>query len=447
MQLVSEVLAVKVAIVLSFVLVVAQCNAQSVPPAPESPAIAALATRLAGSDANALPEFWATVQSRHTPLIEKIPGDENHVLATFLWHGDNTTKDVVLMAQPNGVEMLHDASSHLLRLPGTDVWYRTHRLPVDAEFSYLLSINPPSASQPSSTDALQSTLVADPLNPLHYRILTGPVRSIARMPAVPEDPWLKRSDSASLELREYTIHSTVLAKEPDRKLWIYTTPGEIRHPNLLVLLDAEMYMKAVPAPLMLGSLYSAGKIGPTIAVFVDSGSDTWLSDHYFDDAYVRFLADEVVPWVESQYHFKAGHKHTIIGGESIEGMTAAFAALRRPDVFGGVISQSGSFWINNHDADNGEPEWLARQFARGDRLDVFFCLDAGRMEFVRNDGDRIFPQFVPGVTNLLASTRHLRDVLVAKGYRLYYSETYGDHEPLRWSRTLPELLVAAMASH
>lgn len=418
-------------------------------PAPESPTIAALARDVATVGASGLTAFWAEMRRRQTPLVELLPGDDQHVLATFLWRGDASTKDVVLMAQPNGVEMLHDTSSHLVHLAGTDVWYRTHRLPVDAEFSYLLSINPPGTPQPSgyvasASRSLQATLVADPLNPLQYRILTGPLRSIARMPAVPDDPWVKQGGSTSSLLREYTLHSVKLTKEPDRKLWVYTTPGEIRNPDLLILLDADIYTKAVPAPAMLASLYSGGQIAPTVAVFVDSGGDTWLADHYFSDEYVSFLADEVVPWIEKQYHFKAEPKRTVIGGESIEGLTGAFAAFRRPDVFGAVLSQSGSFWINDHDADNGEPEWLARQFARRNRLDVTFYLDVGQMEFVRNDGDRIFTPFIPGETNLLASNRHLRDVLTAKGYAVYYSETHGAHEPLRWSRTLPALLMRAL---
>lgn len=415
---------------------------------PESPTMATLASRLGKSNATTLNEFWNTIEARHTPLIETIPGDDKHVLATFLWRGNPDTRDVVLMAQLNGIEMIHDPDSHLLRLDDTDVWYRTHRLPVDAEFSYMFSINPPDeyaiGYAATAQKSLQATLVADPLNPLQYRILTGPVQSIARMPGVPENHWTSNIDESAL--RQYVIHSALLTKAKDRKLWVFSTPGHRRNSNLLIVLDADIYMHAVPTPEIINALYLAGKIGPTVTLFVGEGDDdTWLEDHYFSDAYVRFLAEEVVPWAQKQFNVTADRERTVIAGDSIEGMTGAFAALRRPDVFGKVISQSGSFWINNRDADGGEPEWLTRQFAKNKPLDLFFCLDVGQMEFVRNDGDRIFSPFIPGETNLLASNRHLRDVLVAKGYRVRYTEVYADHEPLHWKRTLPDLLIATLA--
>jgi len=426
-----------------------EVSAQTMPQRPESPEISALATRIGNNDSTALSGFWSVVGQRHTPLIEALPGDPKHVLATFIWRGDASTTDVVLMAQPNGVEMLHDSRSHLHRLLSTDLWYVTHRLPIDAEFSYLFAINPPSVAPvgpfANANVTVRLTTVADPLNPLQYRILTGPSRSIARMPAVPEDPWLGTSVDPA-DVREYTLHSTVLTGAGDRKVWVFMTPGDLHSPNLILMLDSDIYMRAVPSTAILSKLYSAGKIRPTVAVFIGGGDGkTWLSDHYFNETYVCFLADEVVPWAERELHFKADRRHTVIAGESIEGLTASFAALIRPDIFGNVISQSGSFWINNHENDNGEPEWLARQFAKSKPLDVFFCLDVGQMEFTRNDGDRIFTPFIPGETNLLASNRHLRDVLTAKGYKLFYSEVYGGHEPLRWTRTLPHLLLATLS--
>jgi enterochelin esterase family protein len=43
--------------------------------------------------------------------------------------------------------------------------------------------------------------------------------------------------------------------------------------------------------------------------------------------------------------------------------------------------------------------------------------------------------------SILRTNRHLRDVLVAKGYVLYYSEIAGGHEPLSWRGGLAEGLI------
>ena len=214
----------------------------------------------------------------------------------------------------------------------------------------------------------------------------------------------------------------------------------------LILLDGLVYRMGMPTTTILQNLYAAHEIGPTVVAFVDDPrGDLWRTDLYFSDDFVRFLADELVPWLQREFAFHARASRTTIGGASIAGMTAVFAALRRPGVFGNVLSQSGSFWINNHDADNGEPEWLARQFVRAPPSSVHFWLEVGQMEFVANEADRIFPPFIPGSTNLLASNRHLRDVLRARGYRIDYTEMYADHEPLHWQRALPNGLMALLS--
>jgi len=51
-----------------------------------------------------------------------------------------------------------------------------------------------------------------------------------------------------------------------------------------------------------------------------------------------------------------------------------------------------------------------------------------------------------GGTTLLASNRHLRDVLRAKGYTIQYAEVYGDHDPVHWRRTLPEALTVMLGN-
>jgi enterochelin esterase-like enzyme len=414
-----------------------QCQFQTVP---ESPAVAEVARAVAAGRETVVAQFWKKVKSDNAPLIEAIPGDSGHVLATFLWQGDPSVNDVVLVAQPDGVAAFRDPRSHLVNLAGTDIWYRTHRLPASAEFSYLFSVNPARAR--SSADTVR-TFRADPLNSLQYRILTGPVRSIARMPAVEPNPWIEEHRVPAGDFLERSITSRRLKTGALRRLWVYRSPGDSRNPNLLILLDGTTYAKALPTARMLDNLYADGRIGSTIAVLVADG-EQWQKDLDFSDDFVAFLAEELVPWVQREYGFTASPARTAIGGESIAGLTAAYAAFRRPDLFTKVLAQSASFWLNNHDADGGEPEWFSRQILRAPTSAVSFWIDVGRMEFVANEADRAFPPFVPGMTSLLAANRHVRDVLRAKCYSVTYSETDGGHEPLRWARTLPRGLMALL---
>ena len=72
-----------------------------------------------------------------------------------------------------------------------------------------------------------------------------------------------------------------------------------------------------------------------------------------------------------------------------------------------------------------EPEWLVRQLAASPKLPIRFHLDCGLMED-RPSGD--------AAPSILATNRHRRDVLLAKGCRVHYLE----FNPLRG---IPRTLV------
>lgn len=417
---------------------------------PESPRLAAVQRDISAGKASAQDEFWRMVDQQRAPILEKIPGDDKQVLATFVWKDTGDTKAVVLDARLNGVDPDGDPHSHMRRLPGTNIWYLSHHLPIDAEILYQFLVNPPEVSAHQDGLALQRSARPDPFNPVRYPEESDqpfdpaqPWRtgSIAQMPAVAENPWLSRKPGvATGSTQERTVKSEFLKMANPRTVWVYRTPGlPGQNTNVLILLDGgTTYQYRIPTTAILDNLFAAHKIGPTVALFVDNGGSARGLDMNFSDAFVKFLADELLPWAQREYKFKADPSHTTLGGDSLCGLIGAYAALRRPDVFGKVLSQSGAFQFrNSHDAGSEEPEWLARQFAQVPKNNVFFYLDVGQLE------DRLEGN---GGTTLLAANRHLRDVLKTKGYNFRYVEVYADHNPVHWRRTLPEALIATLGN-
>ena len=123
-----------------------------------------------------------------------------------------------------------------------------------------------------------------------------------------------------------------------------------------------------------------------------------------------------------------------MGGVSLGGLNAAYCALRYPEVFGNVLSQSGAFgffpdWDNVEENDTSPFGWLIRQFVATRKLPIRFYLEAGLFE---NDSPEI----------LLAQNRRMRDVLEAKGYSVVYSEVAGGHEFLSWRGSVADGLIA-----
>jgi len=220
----------------------------------------------------------------------------------------------------------------------------------------------------------------------------------------------------------------------ERIVRIYTPPGydpQGKPYGLLVVLDGRTYTSDVPAPTILDNLLAVGRIPPLVAVFVANPSpearSRELSCH---PPFADFLGRELIPWVRRGYRVTADPARTAIAGSSLGGLAAACAAAKHADVFGNVLSLSGSFyWRPPGEA---EPEWLARQLATGPKLPLRFYLEAGLME------DRQRPEG----PSLLAANRHLRTVLQAKGYTVDYREFNGGHSTLSWRGSFADGVMA-----
>jgi enterochelin esterase family protein len=74
---------------------------------------------------------------------------------------------------------------------------------------------------------------------------------------------------------------------------------------------------------------------------------------------------------------------------------------------------------------------VAQLFINSPKLPVRFYLDAGSLEIDR-DGKG---------GSILVTNRHLRDVLRAKGYEVFYQEFQGGHDYVSWRGTIADGLI------
>jgi enterochelin esterase-like enzyme len=121
---------------------------------------------------------------------------------------------------------------------------------------------------------------------------------------------------------------------------------------------------------------------------------------------------------------------TSVVPSSVRKAVVNFAALRRPDLFGNVLSQSGAFWCCNG-RDNLKWEWLSTAYQTSPKLRLRFFIEAGLLEDISKDGP-----------TLLAANRRFVEVLERKGYPTTYEEVGGSHEPVHWRSTLAEALMS-----
>jgi enterochelin esterase-like enzyme len=400
----------------------------------ESPRLARLSADVAGGRREAVAEFWKEMEKQGTPLYEPGP-DAGRTLVTFLWRGTPETRNVLVNfdGEPDFERL------QLARLADTDVWHRTYSVPSEARFYYQFS--PDDSLVPFERERDWGTrekgFTADPLNPKGILIGTSRRFSFAVLPGAPpiaayaERPGVKNGRFDPGGRGAFQIRSESLG---DHRVWIYTTPGLAEAggaASLLLFLDGSGAWQLLPSVRMLNNLFHDGRIGPTAAVYVDSPDRE--RDLACSDAYLAFLVDEILPWVRGRYRLEFAAARTVVSGRSLGGLFAGYACLRRPDIFGGAMMQSPSLWWGA--ARDGENEWLARQFAREERVAARFFLAPGLFETGRN---------APTSISILFSTRHLRDVLLAKGYPVVHREVAGGHDPLNWEVSLPEGVLALL---
>ena len=411
---------------------------------PESPRLTALLEEVDAGNDQAIIDFWLEMSEHGTPLVEAVPGDREHFMLTFLWRGDEQTKNVVLFsvltARANMDFSAKQAErSQLKHLRQTNIWYRTFRVNNDTRLTYYLSPNDPllPASRRSSASDWE-TLQEDPLNP-NRLVLTHEdrdwIRSKVDLPGAIPVPWIEPHEGTPKGKTEVRLLQSEFLQN-ERRFWIYTPPGySVKHGpySLLVLFDGWTYLHMIPTAIVLENLLAAEKIDPLVVVMVAQRDRNVESSCHkpFND----FLFRELVPWIRENYHVS---KETIVGGASRGGLGAVCAALMHPDVFSTVLSQSGYFsWDPREEEATYEEElefeWIIRQFSTGPKLDLRFVINVGTLEH-----DRDFPHG----TSLLQANRHMRDVLIAKGYDIEYFEVTGGHEIYTSSLTLPASLIA-----
>ena len=432
-----------------------------------SPRIEALRKQIT-KDNPSTENFWKQVAVEGTPLVEPFGSDSKYQLVTFLWRATHETKNVLVLGSFNQPVSFDSLSMH--RIGDSDVWYLTVKLPAGARFTYSLSPNDPMTNSGSRADERRATFQMDPLNSHRLNCPVGADKftcvNVAELPQAPPQPWVLKREVPEGRIEKGSIKSNI--QNVDRGFSIYLPPNytSTGRPNaLLILFDGADYLSSAPgdrtpwgAPAILNNLIAAGKIPPTVVVFVENVSGRRLLDMLGDSKFADSIATELVPWVRTHYNVTKNTAETVVGGYSAGGFASAYLGLRHSEVFGNVMSQSGAFWwapdhnggicgpdcraagyipIPNSSLDTTtEPNWMAQQFLASRKLTIRFYLEAGTFEQdARGRGG-----------NILESTRHLRDVLLAKGYSVTYKQFIGGHDGLSWRGDFAEALIALLGS-
>ncbi len=399
---------------------------------PASPRLQDLASEIEKGNSIALEAFWEQVKRERAPLCEEIPDRPNDVLYTFLWRTADPKEGKGVRLNRTWPSPGHPRQEALAHLPNSDVWYLSDVLPRAARFFYGIGVpeeHPRSDGvDPGSADPLNNrTLAAGSLeHPVKYPFVEGP--------AAPHSPYLeRRADVLHGVVTDLEISSAVLGTK--RKVSIYTPPGyeSSRSPKaFMMVFDGDAYQSRVPTPTILDNLIADHRIPPVVAAFVFTPegvnrNDDLTPNKLFQD----FLSGELMPFIRARYNISSNPRLNTIGGSSRGALIASYSGLCHPEIFGNIISLSGSYWWSPGEVSGQLVEdsgWLVKQFAESRSVSLNVYMDVGTWEG-------------PGQ---LMPNRVLHSVLKGKGCQVIYVEFPGSHAPFNWVEAFPDAIIATL---
>ncbi|MCF3103565.1 enterochelin esterase [Streptomyces roseoverticillatus] len=403
----------------------------------QSPALRELVNAVRHGIPDALGVFWRHAATAGTPLVEPDPeGDPAWRLVTFLLRDDaaRPATDVLALLHTVTDKDRHakNLAPHLMeKLPGTDVWAISHRLRADHRASYQFFVAHGPREETLRADRASwlrvlDEAVPDPLSTrpqLPSRDGRNP-SSEMELPDAPVQEWAApRAGTARGERTEAVVDG--------RRVHVHLPAGHRAGGGpypVVVLLDGEMWGPVLDFGTALDNLYADERLPEAVTLMVDTmGRARRMEDLSCSEEFVDWMADVLLPWAARSYGAADDPARTVVAGQSAGGLTAAFAAFRRPERFGNALSQSGSFWWPDGTEFDGGSEWLTRQFAVSEKRPVRLRVEVGLQEWM-----------------LLPQNRHLRNVLEARGYEVAYGEFNGGHDYACWRGGLATGLAALL---
>jgi len=285
-----------------------------------------------------LQAYWSEFKrSRNVPFVF-----EDSV--AFIYQGNATS--VEWMGDFNAWGYDKSVNSKGVNIPASDLWIWKTSFAKDARLDYKLLID-------------GSRWMIDPLNTNQQwsGVGGGSPNSELRMPgwrpdsiaaAIPQAPRGKIEN-------DILISSAILNYQVTYS--VYTPPGYTvsqQYPIIYVLDGYEyMHERMGNMPVILDNLIYLKKIKPVVAVFIDHrepvnrSNNRRMKELAMNEKYLDFVADELIPSVERQYAILTDKADRAVLGNSMGGLTAAYFAFSRPDVFGLAGIQSPAFWFRS----------------------------------------------------------------------------------------------------
>lgn len=325
----------------------------------------------------------------------------------------------VFRGQADDVRLRHwiyglETSRPFTRVPGTDLWYHILDLPAGSRVEYKFEV----------TRGRNTQLIEDPLNPNRALDPFG-ANSVCYGQGYERPDWtLEDADTPAGTVEERMFLSEALGGR--RRVSIYRPADfkETRRYPLLVVHDGGDYMRFASLATVLDNLIHRFEVAGMIAVLMHP--EDRMEQYRGSEAHATFLAEELVPQLEDQLPLRRSPAGRCLMGASLGAVASLSTAIRYPDMFGGLLLQSGSFAFS----DIGSHE-------RGPIFDPIADFINDYRDHPRRVADRVFMS-CGQYESLIYENRSLVPVLQSTGMDVRFVEARDGHNWENWRDRLRE---------
>ncbi|MBT2570384.1 alpha/beta hydrolase-fold protein [Planococcus sp. ISL-110] len=231
------------------------------------------------------------------------------------------------------------------------------------------------------------------------------------------------------KVEDLSIYSKELQEDMQLLVYLPSNFSPLYKYTLVIASDGKDYFQLGRIPRVVDELLGNQEIENIIVVGVPYKSVADRNKKYEPTgeqhgAYLRFLAHELVPFLDEKYPtYQVGMGRALIG-DSLAATVSLMAALKYPNIFGRVILQSPKV---------GEEMLTAVEaFSSANSFTVYHVI--GKEETAVKLGNGKTADFIE-------PNRKLNNLMKNKGFSIFYEEFEGDHTWKHWQPDLRRALI------
>ncbi|MFF2441627.1 alpha/beta hydrolase [Priestia megaterium] len=230
------------------------------------------------------------------------------------------------------------------------------------------------------------------------------------------------------KLEEISFYSDALQEDVTLLVYLPSNYSTLYKYSLLIAQDGKDYVMYGRTPRLIDDLRNESEIDRTIFVGIPYKSVEDRRDKYHPqgnqvDAYIRFLAHELVPFLDKTYPTYQMGKSRVLIGDSLAATVSLLTAIAYPHTFGKVIMHSPFV--------NDAVLQTVNSFASPSLLDLYHVIGTEETA-VKTTQD--------GILNFIEPNRLLHEQMKQRGYSVFYEEFNGNHTWKYWQKDVKRSL-------